>query len=90
MFPESFEKTVHPNAVQAIRWLLQRNPEKRPTALALLDSPLLPARSETEMAYLEEAVRVRVPSPVPGEGVGCPALWGRGRLLLAAPLCCPR
>ena len=57
-FPDAFVKAVPPSVVELIQWLLKPDPTQRPTADQLLQSHYLPPRSEIEMAYLEEAVKV--------------------------------
>ena len=39
---------------QIILWLVQRDPSKRPTALELLTSPLIPSRIHIDEAYVKE------------------------------------
>jgi hypothetical protein len=43
-----------------MKLMLQHDPAQRPTADAILQSHLMPPRSEIEVAYLEEAVKVFV------------------------------
>ena len=40
--------SIHTQSVLVITWLLQHNPNDRPTALELSQSPLLPPRMEDE------------------------------------------
>jgi len=40
-FPSGFEKE-HPTEAELIRWLLQEDPNARPTTMELLKSDLLP------------------------------------------------
>lgn len=42
-FPSGFEKE-HPTEAELIRWLLQEDPNARPTTMELLKSDLLPAK----------------------------------------------
>eukprot|EP00903_Cladosiphon_okamuranus_P014260 g13246.t1 len=57
-FPPAFEERVPDNAKQVIRWLLDADPDARPTAAELLSSALLPPKLEVEASYLREALRV--------------------------------
>jgi translation initiation factor 2-alpha kinase 4 len=44
LFPEAFEREQkYSSARKIIRWLLQRQPDDRPSALELLNSKLLPS-----------------------------------------------
>jgi hypothetical protein len=43
-----------------MKLMLQHDPAQRPTADAILQSHLMPPRSEIEVAYLEEAVKVSI------------------------------
>ncbi len=59
-FPAGFSGAA-PKAVQElIQWLLHPDPAQRPSAEQVLHSHLLPPRSEVEIAYLEEAVKVHL------------------------------
>eukprot|EP00736_Rhodelphis_marinus_P011289 Rmarinus@m.12205 len=53
-FPDGFEES-HPLGAQVIRWLVQKDPAARPTALEILHSRLLPPKEEEE--YIEDIVR---------------------------------
>ena len=53
-FPAGFEK-AHPRQSKIISWLLQHDPAKRPSALELLQSTLLPPKLEDE--YMKDALR---------------------------------
>jgi len=53
-FPRGFEHS-HPRQVRIIRWLLQEDPQQRPSALELLQSDLLPPKMEDE--YMKDALR---------------------------------
>lgn len=51
---DDIPKQVH----SIIRWLLNHNPRERPSASQLLESPHLPARTETEEQYFQEMLRI--------------------------------
>lgn len=51
-----FAATCYTKATVVIMWLLQHDPKRRPSALELSQSKLLPARVEDE--YFKEAVRM--------------------------------
>lgn len=55
LFPPNFEDT-HPRQARIIRWLMQRDPNLRPTAQDLLKSDLMPPKMEDE--YMRHAMRV--------------------------------
>eukprot|EP00474_Spongospora_subterranea_P010530 CRZ10988.1 hypothetical protein [Spongospora subterranea] len=54
IFPDGFQD-AHPRQSQIIVWLLQLDPERRPSALELLQSNLLPPKLEDE--YMKDALR---------------------------------
>ena len=56
-FPKGFTEKVPKNAQRMILWCLERDPSKRPSAEALLNSDLLPRKIEVEQRYLEEALQ---------------------------------
>jgi len=39
---------------QIVQWLIDPDPDKRPSAMQLLSSPLLPPRADTDSSYLKE------------------------------------
>eukprot|EP01113_Clastostelium_recurvatum_P042340 TRINITY_DN6857_c0_g1_i2.p1 TRINITY_DN6857_c0_g1~~TRINITY_DN6857_c0_g1_i2.p1 ORF type:complete len:1461 (+),score=371.59 TRINITY_DN6857_c0_g1_i2:29-4411(+) len=54
-FPPDFERS-HPRQAKIIRWLLQLDPDRRPNAMELLRSDLMPPRLEDE--YMRNTMRV--------------------------------
>jgi len=54
IFPKQFEEK-YPEKVKLISWLLNHDPDKRPTTLEILESDLLPPKLEEEI--LKEALR---------------------------------
>ncbi|XP_077990931.1 eIF-2-alpha kinase GCN2-like [Glandiceps talaboti] len=55
-FPEEFDELQNPDKMHVIRWLLNHDPSKRPTAQELLQSPYMPP-PEMEDAQLHEVLR---------------------------------
>lgn len=53
-FPKDFTSYVPENIVKIISWLTEANPKKRPTALELLNSDIMPARADIDMQYFNE------------------------------------
>jgi hypothetical protein len=56
--PSSFSQRVPENLVTIIQWLVENDPAKRPSALELQNSPLMPPRIELDKLYLEEVMSV--------------------------------
>jgi len=53
--PAGFGESYSTEALCSIvRWLVQQQPSQRPSAVQLLESPLLPARVDTDSKYLKE------------------------------------
>lgn len=53
--PAGFGEAYSTEALASIvRWLVQQQPTQRPSAAQLLESPLLPARVDTDSKYLKE------------------------------------
>jgi len=53
--PAGFGEAYSTEALASIvRWLVQQQPTQRPSAVQLLESPLLPARVDTDSKYLKE------------------------------------
>lgn len=55
--PNHFLKRTPDEVIKMLQMLLAYDPNLRPTATELLESPLVPARSEVESGYMNEAAR---------------------------------
>lgn len=53
-FPSGFEASGDSSIKEIIRWLLHKDPNSRPSASELLNSPLLPSRAAIDEKYLQE------------------------------------
>ena len=58
VIPPYFIQRVPENLVSIIEWLVNNDPSKRPSAMELQNSPLMPARIELDKLYLEEVLSV--------------------------------
>jgi serine/threonine protein kinase len=58
VIPPYFAQRVPENLVTIIQWLVENDPAKRPSALELQSSPLMPPRIELDKLYLEEVMSV--------------------------------
>lgn len=58
VIPASFAQRVPESLVTIIRWLVENDATKRPSALELQASPLMPPRIELDKLYLEEVMSV--------------------------------
>ena len=58
LLPTELEARVPPAASTILRQLRSHAPEDRPSAEALLSSPLLPSKMEVEQEYIREALKI--------------------------------
>jgi translation initiation factor 2-alpha kinase 4 len=54
-FPKKFEE-CHPRSAALIKWLLDPDPQKRPTVIQILQNELIPPKLEDE--YIQEALKI--------------------------------
>ena len=55
LIPKKFENS-HPRQAKIIKWLIQRDPELRPSSIQILSNDLLPQKIEDD--YLKDAIKI--------------------------------